>query len=496
MGDQTIELAKAFRSEFHFLKFPFFDLSSPDSKKDRIEITETKETKEGKIEILWRVSRGVDSNLPSSFAHKIHKYIVEKNINSLKKPIPRLIRVGSLYQICKNLKIVQSGENYEAIKKALKDITTASIEVKGTFRQKEKNGAKKFFNGVFHLYNMVFFTNEVLPDGTKADAAYVQLNDMYVQNINNNFVVPMNYEYYHTLSGNIPSRMYELLTIWFYPALENKKNYIQKEYSELCNYFPLIRQDCKWKAKKQLKVAHQQHVSSGFLACEPEWIDTSKKGDWLIKYHIGLKAKEWYFENNKLGYLNKEIKQLEELPSTEDKKTKEEKNNDINNQIKNNPITLKLINFGVTASVAENLVENYNSEFIEYWMLAINKKENIEDKAAFLVKAIKDSWGLPLEIKKTRQKAKEKEEERLMAEYNKFIIAKVDECLKEMKKEEMEKELEDYKEIFLKKCRYPEELKEIIRTNEPSSQIIYNYKFDKAEKLGLASFEKWRLETN
>ena len=88
--------------------------------------------------------------------------------------------------------------------------------------------------------------------------------------------------------------MYEVLSVWFFPALENGKKYIQKRYSEICNYFPLTRQDSKWKAKGQLKSAHQQHIATGFLASEPEWIDTYEKSDWLLRYYIGPKAKDWY----------------------------------------------------------------------------------------------------------------------------------------------------------------------------------------------------------
>ena len=259
------DISKTLRSEFHFLRFPFFDLSPRSSKKDRIEIKEIKETEEGNINIWWKVIRGLDNNLPSSFARKIHKEVVEKAINDLKRPISRLIKLGSLWQICKKANITPAGRNYKEIRRVLKDIKTATIDVKGTFRQKEKSGTKKFFEGTFNLYDMVFFTGETLPDGTEADVVYVLLSDMYVQNFNNNFVVPLDYQYLQSLEGDIASRMYEVLSVWFYPALENRKKYIQKQYSEICNYFPLTRQDAKWKARGQLKSAHQQHIVDWFF---------------------------------------------------------------------------------------------------------------------------------------------------------------------------------------------------------------------------------------
>jgi len=75
-----LELSKTFRSEFNFLKFPFFDLSARMSKKDRIEIRETEETENEKIEIIWQVSRNIDSEFPSSFARRVHKEVIERAI--------------------------------------------------------------------------------------------------------------------------------------------------------------------------------------------------------------------------------------------------------------------------------------------------------------------------------------------------------------------------------------------------------------------------------
>ncbi len=246
------------------------------------------------MEILWRVSRHINSDIPSSFARRIHKKIVEEVLNTIEKPVHRLIRIGSLRQICKKMNIAVSGKNTKEIKKALRDITLAKIETKRSFRIKESNGVKKYFEGLFNLYDGVFYTGEKLPDGKEADAVYILLSDYYVQNFNNNFVVPLDYNYYQSLKGDLASRMYEILSLSFYPALERRELYIQKSYSELCDYFPFTRQDKKWRAKKQLKSAHNQHLASGFLKSEPEWQDIGKKDDWLIKYQIGPKAERWY----------------------------------------------------------------------------------------------------------------------------------------------------------------------------------------------------------
>jgi hypothetical protein len=474
LEELNLDLPKTFKSEFNFLKFPFFDLTPRVSKKDRIEIKEVEETKDEKIEILWQVSRNIDSDFPSSFARRVHKEVVEETLNNTKRPISRLIRLGSLRQICKEMNISPSGGNCKEIKKALENIKSAKIKTKGTFCSKAQN-KKKYYEGIFSLYDTVFFTGETLPDGTEADAVYILLNDMYVKNFNYNYVVPLDYQYYQSLNGDISSRMYEILSIWFYPALESGKKYIEKKYSELCSYFPLIRQDKKWKAKKQLKVAHQQHILDGFLALEPEWINISKKDDWSIRYWIGSRAQDWHKSHKKLGAANENVKQIAEPIS-----------NRVEETIFKSPLINKLTDIGITENVAIDLIKHINPEIIHDWIQAI-PETNAEDKAAFLVKAIKEKWELPGIFKKKKkeqvQKRHDKRREILKNQYSQYI----DNELKPFLNKE---ELENHRNIFLEKYPF---YKRFDKNPELLTTFIKNdYRSTKIQELGLPSLEIWQ----
>lgn len=490
------DISKTLRSEFHFLRFPFFDLSPRSSKKDRIEIKEIKETEEGNINIWWKVIRGLDNNLPSSFARKIHKEVVEKTINDFKKPISRLIKLGSLWQICKKANITPAGRNYKAIRRVLKDIKTAVIDVKGTFRQKEKSGAKNFFEGTFNLYDMVFFAGETLPDGTEADVVYVLLSDMYVQNFNNNFVVPLDFQYLQSLEGDITSRMYEVFSVWFYPALENGKKYIQKKYSEICSYFPLTRQDCKWKAKGQLKSAHRQHIATGFLAFEPEWIDTYEKSDWLLRYYIGPKAKDWYRQNKKLGTVESSGEKTEDLKviKIEQLTLQSEENPPPpaeENQLKgNDPLLKQLLLLKIPTNKAKILLQTYFGELIADWIMALDMvKPQPRNRAGYLLKALEEKWELPAEVKERKEAEEREREEKLKADYDEYILAQVDEYLKTLDPQQIEKEIEAHGEVFHHKYPRYEEFKGF-----PSIKpyIKYDYKMTIAEKLNLPTLKEWK----
>ena len=352
------------------------------------------------------------------------------------------------------------------------------------------------------MYDMIFFTGETLPDGTEADAVYVMLNDMYVQNFNNNFVVPLDFQYLQSLEGDITSRMYEVFSVWFYPALENGKRYIQKKYSEICNYFPLTRQDSKWKAKGQLKSAHQQHIATGFLASEPEWIDTYEKSDWLLRYYIGPKAKDWYQQNKKLGTVDEGIKQIEEseqkISENPGKKkvedTKVIKMEQLTLQFEENPLVTQLVNLGVSRKVAESLVNRIDAEIIENQIEALPLRNNIDNKPAFLVKSILEDYPLPDAFKK-KLSAKEYEKETKLKEiYHQYILDQVDIRLQKCDKAEIEREIEEFKPKFMEVWN----LDDIAMQGSIwKAQLDHDYRFHrKAKTLNLPSFEEWKANNH
>lgn len=490
--ESEVSLLPVLRAEFNFLKYPFFDLSHKTSKRNQIEVREIVTTEEGKLNTLWKVTRGLEQNFPSSFARKVHIEVVERTINELRKPIPQLVRLGCMSDICRKLSINNSGKNFKAIKQALIDIKVATIETKRTFKTKENNKTKKFFEGYFNLYEMVFFAGERLPDGEIADAVYVLLSAMFIQNYNNGFTVPLDIKYLQNLRGDITHRMYECLSLWFFPALENGKDSIQKPYSTLCNYFPLTRHSTKAEARKQLRTSHDQHIASGFLASEPEWIPISeKKDDWLIKYSIGPKALEWY-RSIKTDRQSLEIesepspkshRKISTVPAIEEKKSVED------NQKIDNFLVIQLVNLGVAKTTAEALVNIADPEVIQDQIAALPLRRNIEDKPAFLIKAIQENYPIPEEIRKKKEVEQQQQEEKLKDEYEKYIISKVDEHLKTMNPEQIEKEIDAHIEPFFQKYPHYEEF----RGGKGIKQYIrFDYKMEKAIELNLPAFEEWK----
>ena len=73
----------------------------------------------------------------------------------------------------------------------------------------------------------------------------------------------------------------------------------------------------------------------------------------------------------------------------------------------------KLFKFKINVSKVtdENLIKNNDQELIKKWVEAINYT-NAEDKAAYLVKAIRESWQFPEEYLRGKKEGERKEEEK------------------------------------------------------------------------------------
>lgn len=287
------------RAEANLVRFPFFDLSreSHRAKRDVLEVRETKRGDDGlRIETVWTVERSVKSVFPGELARRLHREVVERTISELPRPVKNPICLGSFRDICAKLHIKIGGTAAKRIQSAFLSIVSATIHSKSTFFLK---ASKRYLQESFHLYEGVAFAGKPLPDGRTADAVYVTLAAWYIDNINANYVAPLDFEYLRKLRGSVASRMYELLHHWFFVAFRTTHAVVERRYSTICAYFPLARQDTLWKAKKQLRDAHKQHHGNGYLDCLPEWrAIQGTKDDWTIIYTPGQKARDEYRRNH------------------------------------------------------------------------------------------------------------------------------------------------------------------------------------------------------
>ena len=420
-NNNEIDLPKIINSEVNLLVFPFFSLSTK-GLKDKTTTIYQEIIKKGdqEINLLWKVSSNSEYGYPGPFDRKVQQAISEilseilKKEGEIKNPIP----LGSLYNLCKRMNINSSGAEYRKIKEAFKKIKTTSIESKGTFYSKDK---KQWLEDIFSLYDRVIFKGEKISDNEISDNNYLFLGSWYLQNLNSFYIKPVDYDYLQSLKSKIASRLYEILGVKFYGLRNKREKFICYRYSKLCQLLPVTPHEYISLAKQQLDPGNNELKDTGFIS-KYDWSENGNK-DWLIYYWPGDRAKE-EMKRAKLRSINNRTEEYLPGPKEEVKKISEEQANLVN----------KLVKINVSKVTAENLIKNNDQELIKKWIEAINYT-NADDKAAYLVKAIRENWQFPEEyLREIKEKQRREEEEK-----TEYIKTKLQEEENKKRQEEIKK---------------------------------------------------------
>jgi hypothetical protein len=368
------------RVETALSRFPVHRLA----KHGEIAIDIHEQDESGEVSIRWEVTHNSKFGQPGPLAYKIDALIINRKIEEATRPIPRIIRLGSLKEIAAQLGL---GGDTNIVKNALRQNAFAGITAKIRYRQHD--GTERTLEADFTRYSVVF-TGEELPDGRKADAVYIVLNDIYMQVINGAMTRPLDYDY---LKGLPPAaqRFYELVSFQMYAALKNDRPRAKLRYSELCTYAPLVRQYDRNVVRPQMARIHAPHKQSGYLAAIEfqDTVDGAGRPDWVMLYVPGVKARaEYRAFTRRGGPVVLEVEPLVLDPSPQLAAPGP------------SPLEAELIGRGITPAMAAALVRDHGEETIRAqlehldWRLE-TKPGKIADPAAWLVAAIRNGHTAP-----------------------------------------------------------------------------------------------------
>ncbi len=270
------------RVETALSRFPVHRLA----KKGTIAIDLQRASDNLQTDFRWKVSYNSEFGQPGPLAYKIDTLIVNRRIDQVSRPLPEIIKLGSLREICRDMQITD--HNTDLVKQALHQNASAYITAK--FSYKAKNGHEKKAEIGYTRYSVVF-TGETLPDGSTADAVYILINPSYRDMLNQVEVRPLDYDYLVELKPG-PQRLYELLSFQVYGAIASGRPRAKMLYSEYCRYAPQTRYPDFDHAKKQMYKIHQPHRESGYIVKVDyqECTDREGKADWEMLYTPGPKA--------------------------------------------------------------------------------------------------------------------------------------------------------------------------------------------------------------
>ena len=128
---------------------------------------------DGDEDVKWEVTYNSKHGQPGPLAYKLDTLIVNQRIDEMGRPLPELIKIGSLSDICRSLGTHTNGGNIADVKRAF--LQNAFTAINAKIRGKTKTGREKWFEIAYTRYSVIF-TGETLPNGTEADAVYIVLN--------------------------------------------------------------------------------------------------------------------------------------------------------------------------------------------------------------------------------------------------------------------------------------------------------------------------------
>ena len=164
-------------------------------------------------------------------------------------------------QMLNVLGVKNAGNNYQEVYEWLQRMTLTGISSKGVIYLARR---KAWATDTFHVFERVVAFGMQMPDGVVADRNYVWLSDWQIENINNNYLMPIDFETYRKLRNHIAKALVPLLQVWLYAS--RNEGHFEKRYQDLCNILDIRLQKHLSLIKKQLGPSLDELQNYGYLA--------------------------------------------------------------------------------------------------------------------------------------------------------------------------------------------------------------------------------------
>lgn len=177
-------------------------------------------------------------------------------------------------------KRVTAGKNYDDITEWLRRMTLTGISSEGTVYFA---GRRIWAKDTFHVFERSVSFGSQLPDGSVAERNYIWLSEWQLENINNNFLMPVDLETYRQLKNHIAKTIVPLLQLWL--SATREAGYFEKPYDELCQILNISRYRHLSKILEKLSPSLNELKACGYLSdwkIEPMQVSEGYK---VLFYH-------------------------------------------------------------------------------------------------------------------------------------------------------------------------------------------------------------------
>jgi hypothetical protein len=389
---ESVELAplNTIRTETVLSRFPIHRLAKRGE--ISIEIKETLPT--GEVKTKWEVDYPKKLGQPGPCAFKVDTLIVNRRIDEAGRPVPKVVKLGSLHDICRELGLSE-GKSKNDVKRALRQNAGAFITARRSYRGVD---GTEFTAEISDTRYGVIFTGEKFPDGRRADAVYILLHDSYRDVLNSAPTRPLDYDYLKELTPGA-QRFYELLSYQIFAAIRNDRPRAKLLYSYYCTHAPQTRYDVYERVKKQMYKLHAPHKHSGYISAVEfrETTDGEGRPDWEMLYTPGRKARAEFRSSAKRVARTIDVTPVRSLRQEQPRLPPVHDTQPLEETTLDEGLVEKLKGFKVSEGKARELVRT-KPEAVRLQLMAIPylpEGQGRKNFAGRLIKAIESDYELP-----------------------------------------------------------------------------------------------------
>ena len=157
-------------------------------------------------------------------------------------------------------KSTKTGKNYKEVGEWLDVMSSTTIFSAGVVYNAKQ---KRFAKDRFRVFDRAVSVGKEMEDGTVADANYVWLSTWQLENINNNYLLPIDLETYRQLKNHIAKALVPLLQIWLFAS--HRAGSFEKRYDDLCEILTLQKYRAPSQILRQLKPSLDELTKHEYL---------------------------------------------------------------------------------------------------------------------------------------------------------------------------------------------------------------------------------------
>ena len=192
---------------------------------------------------------------------------------------------------------VRAGKNYDDVAEWMRRMTATTIVSEQSVYLA---GRKAWASDTFHVFDRSVSFGKELPDGATADRNYIWLSAWQLENINNNHVVPVDYDTYRQLKNHIAKALVPLLQIWLYATAQ--RGVFEKRYDELCQHLNIQHYAYASQIRQALGPALDELVAFGYLSA------------WRLEELAGERAYKLVLEHGPKYYQDRRLRMGRKSP--------------------------------------------------------------------------------------------------------------------------------------------------------------------------------------